>query len=46
MELDLRFTASLQYYVQELGAPLGGGAVTLTGEGSIWVDDISIKVMC
>lgn len=41
---DVEFTLSLRYHVQELGAYLGGGPVILKGMGTIWIDDLSIKV--
>ena len=40
----VKFTASLLYYVSELGASLGGGEVHVTGEGTVWLDDLSMTV--
>jgi hypothetical protein len=41
---DVEFTAAFHYRVQELGAFLGDGPVFMRAKGTIWMDDISIKV--
>lgn len=40
----VRFTVTVQYDVQQLGIHTGSGIATLTGTGSVWLDDISLRL--